>query len=174
MPEAEKPTHAHRGIDHQASSLREPPVRYQTRFDAPAAKARDSRPPDKAPSRDEAEDSLTDFLVLGEAMSTYIIVENQGRLMLIDKHAAHERIIFDRLKSGKTEIMSQTLMIPVTLTPEAEVYELLMQNAGLLSELGFTSNPTARGPSSSGAFLRKWTGKMRPRRLRKSSTSLKR
>ena len=75
--------------------------------------------------------------VVGEALNTYIIVENGDELMLIDKHAAHERMIFDRLKLEKREIMSQSLLSPVTLRPDSADAELLENNAELLAELGF-------------------------------------
>ncbi len=50
--------------------------------------------------------------IVGEALKTYIIVEKDDKLILIDKHAAHERMIFDRLKAQEREIMAQTLLIP--------------------------------------------------------------
>ena len=77
------------------------------------------------------------FRVIGEALNTYIIVENDGELLLIDKHAAHERMIFDRLKSEDRQIMSQTLLAPVTLRPDDTDAETIENNAELLSELGF-------------------------------------
>ncbi len=79
--------------------------------------------------------------VIGEALDTYIIAEIGEELMLIDKHAAHERMIFDRLKAQDRQIMSQTLLSPVILRPTAEDAELLDKNAGLLDELGFEVEP---------------------------------
>jgi DNA mismatch repair protein MutL len=74
---------------------------------------------------------------VGEALKTYIIVEVDDSLVLIDKHAAHERMIFDRLKEQKREIMSQTLLTPVTMRTTLEDSELLEQNAETLAALGF-------------------------------------
>lgn len=79
--------------------------------------------------------------VIGEALSTYILAEQDGELLLIDKHAAHERIIFDRLKAQGREIMSQTLLSPVIIKPTAEDAELIEKNAELLSSLGFEIEP---------------------------------
>jgi DNA mismatch repair protein MutL len=83
--------------------------------------------------------------VIGEALDTYIIVEAGEDVLLIDKHACHERIIFDRLKAEDREIMAQTLLIPVTVTPSGEDGEIIEQNAALLSELGFEIEPFGAG-----------------------------
>lgn len=58
-------------------------------------------------------------------------------MLLIDKHAAHERMIFDRLKAQGREIMSQSLLTPVIINPTAEDAELIDSNAELLLSLGF-------------------------------------
>ena len=79
--------------------------------------------------------------ILGEALRTYIIVELEDSLLLIDKHAAHERMIFDRLKSREREIMSQSLLSPVTFRADPEDGELLEKNGELLCSLGFELEP---------------------------------
>ena len=79
--------------------------------------------------------------VIGEALDTYIIAELGEELMLIDKHAAHERMIFDRLRAQETQIMSQTLLAPLIIRPTAGDAELLEKNAELLDELGFEVEP---------------------------------
>ena len=79
--------------------------------------------------------------VIGEALGTYILAEQDGELMLIDKHAAHERMIFDRLKAQGREIMSQTLLSPVIIKPTAADAELIEKNEQLLSSLGFEIEP---------------------------------
>ncbi|MGM9591127.1 MAG: DNA mismatch repair endonuclease MutL [Oscillospiraceae bacterium] len=79
--------------------------------------------------------------VIGEALGTYILAEQDGELLLIDKHAAHERMIFDRLKAQGREIMSQTLLSPVIIKPTAADAELIEKNAELLSSLGFEIEP---------------------------------
>ena len=79
--------------------------------------------------------------VIGECLNTYILVELGDELLLIDKHAAHERMIFDRLKAQGRQIMSQTLLTPVIIRPTPEDGELLEQNAELLSDLGFEIEP---------------------------------
>jgi len=86
-------------------------------------------------------EAVTDFRIVGEAMRTYIIVEKGDELILIDKHAAHERMIFDKLKAQGHEIMSQSLLVPVTLNLPAEDVELLEKCHDKLDRLGFEIEP---------------------------------
>jgi len=88
-------------------------------------------------------DSLTDFhvspfRVIGEALNVYIIVEYEGSVWFIDKHAAHERIHFDALKSGDYEPMSESLIIPVVCRLGHESTAILLDNSSFIEELGFT------------------------------------
>ena len=82
--------------------------------------------------------------LIGEAMHTYILVEKGETLILIDKHAAHERINFDRLRQNPADIPSQTLLEPLPFTPDASDADVLQQYGGLLAELGFTLEPFGR------------------------------
>ena len=76
--------------------------------------------------------------IVGEVLKTYIICEDgQDNVWLIDKHAAHERIRFDALKANAQPLMSQALLIPVTVTLEAEEYAAVLDNLETLSEFGF-------------------------------------
>ena len=79
--------------------------------------------------------------ILGEAFRTYIIVECNGELILIDKHAAHERMIFDRLKAAGRSVTSQMLLIPAIVHLSLEEMELLSRNGELLTQLGFEIEP---------------------------------
>lgn len=79
--------------------------------------------------------------IVGEAMETYIVAEYGAELVFIDKHAAHERIIFDRLASEKHTIMRQSLLAPQTFTPGAHDTELLIGALPLLAEFGFELEP---------------------------------
>lgn len=86
-------------------------------------------------------DTHDDFRLVGEAMRTYIIIEKDGELLLIDKHAAHERMIFDALRSQGHEIMSQSLLIPVTIKLPPDEVELIEQSSETLAKLGFEIEP---------------------------------
>ena len=84
---------------------------------------------------------IPDHKIVGEVLKTYIIVEQDDKLILIDKHAAHERMIFDRLKAQEREIMAQSLLIPVTIHPNGDDMDAITENAALLYELGFEIEP---------------------------------
>ena len=78
------------------------------------------------------------FRFIGEAMNTYIIVEtDNNKLVLIDKHAAHERIIFEKLKREKGTGSVQLLLIPVTVTLEKNEYTVAIEHLDMFKNVGF-------------------------------------
>ena len=126
------------------------PSRISPRVEVPRVPTRwETAPVSEAPKTEVppviAETPAPDFRVIGETMHTYILVEDGEALLLIDKHAAHERMIFDRLKAQGGEVMSQTLLTPVTFSPGAEDTALLLENAALLGEMGFELEPYGQG-----------------------------
>lgn len=84
---------------------------------------------------DEKDDAPV-FRVVGEAFRTYIIVEIENDLYYIDKHAAHERMNFEKLKA-ESNISSQLLLMPVAVKLSAEEYSVITDNIPLLSKCGF-------------------------------------
>ncbi|MGN0527071.1 MAG: DNA mismatch repair endonuclease MutL [Acutalibacteraceae bacterium] len=77
-----------------------------------------------------------DFKYIGEAFSTYLIAETDGKLILIDKHAAHERILFEKLKNeGIGE--SQMMLIPITVKLSADEYSAIIDNLEFLESAGY-------------------------------------
>lgn len=78
------------------------------------------------------------FRFIGEAMNTYIIVEtDNNKLVLIDKHAAHERIIFEKLKREKGTGSVQLLLIPITVTLEKNEYTVAIEHLDMFKSVGF-------------------------------------
>ena len=75
--------------------------------------------------------------MVGELYRSYILVEQGDDAFLIDKHAAHERILFDKLKANQERISSQMLLSPIPLRTSADNAALLLANKSLLEELGF-------------------------------------
>ena len=75
--------------------------------------------------------------MVGELYNSYIIVEQGEEAFLIDKHAAHERILFEKLKADQETISSQMLLSPVPVRLNAEAASQLLANTALLTELGF-------------------------------------
>ena len=81
----------------------------------------------------------------GEVLNTYIIVEQGDKVLLIDKHAAHERMNFDRLKAAGYTPMVQTLLTPVVFTPPAEEGAALLSQLPLLERFGFEAEDFGGG-----------------------------
>lgn len=77
------------------------------------------------------------YRVIGEAFKTYILVEQGEKLLLIDKHAAHERILFEKFRSSQDTIETQMLLVPVTVTLSKEEYSAVLENLDVLSRAGY-------------------------------------
>ena len=75
--------------------------------------------------------------LIGEAYKTYIFIELNGKLCVIDKHAAHERILFNKLKANKQGSGSQMLLAPVTVTLGKEEYIAVTENIETIANAGF-------------------------------------
>ncbi len=80
---------------------------------------------------------VTPWRYVGELYRSYIIVEQGDEAFLIDKHAAHERILFDKLKENPEAITSQTLLTPIPCRLDAASCGVLLSNTELLGKLGF-------------------------------------
>ncbi len=100
-------------------------------------------PADPVPEQTVLHESFTEkpFRFIGEALGVYILIEQEEELLLIDKHAAHERILFDRMRLNEKPLMAQDLLIPETLVTDGAGAELLEANAPLMRRLGFELEP---------------------------------
>ena len=114
-----------------ASFEKEQKVYENTLEEAKSFEPEKEEPKAKAPEID-----IPDFRVIGEAFKTYIIVEIENALYLIDKHAAHERMNYEKLKSS-TEIASQVLLSPVAVRLSKEEYNAVCSNTELYKKCGF-------------------------------------
>lgn len=74
--------------------------------------------------------------LIGQAFGTYIIAERENSIFLIDKHAAHERILFNKLKAEHTP-QSQAMLTPVRVTLEKREYDAVINNTDMLLKAGF-------------------------------------
>ena len=75
--------------------------------------------------------------LVGELYNSYVIVEQGEEAFLIDKHAAHERILFEKLKANQERISAQTLLTPIPVRLSTAAAAELLANRQLLEELGF-------------------------------------
>ena len=82
--------------------------------------------------------SAAPWRIAGEVLDTYIVCEDEDKnVWLIDKHAAHERVNFDRMKADQEPLMCQALLAPLVAEFAAEEYSALAANLDLLREFGF-------------------------------------
>lgn len=87
-----------------------------------------------------------DFKIKGEVFSTYIIVEkNSDELVIIDKHAAHERMIYEELKSTQTTPLSQMFLEPVVVSLSKDEHMAIVENMDLFANSGFEIDDFGNG-----------------------------
>ena len=107
---------------------------------APAAKPEPQPAPEQAPQAPRQQELPVPeqpFRIIGEALHTYIIVEQGEAVLFIDKHAAHERLRFEALKKENHPIMAQLLLAPLPAELTREEAAVVLENAALLTQYGF-------------------------------------
>lgn len=79
------------------------------------------------------------YRIVGQFFGTYIIIELDDKIILIDQHAAHERMIYERLLKANKEkqLMMQMLLSPVAITLSPKEYSILIENLQFFCDLGF-------------------------------------
>ena len=105
--------------------------------EAPAENLFSRLPPEEKAEQAEIPMETKNWRLIGETLSTYILVDTPDALVLIDKHAAHERVNFDRLMAQREPPAAQPLLAPVILTPAPEDLALLLDSRPILEEYGF-------------------------------------
>ena len=104
----------------------------------PAIPAAPAQTAMELPGQESVLPEMAPWRIAGEVLNTYIICEDDAEtLWLIDKHAAHERVNFDRLMASKEPPMRQTLLQPIAVEPGREDAALLLENLELLEQFGF-------------------------------------
>ena len=127
-----------------------PDVRPLQQEDAPdspagAAPAQSAAPDGGSVPAPEPVPEPEPWRLAGEVLNTYIVVEQGDKVLFIDKHAAHERLNFDRLKAEGYQPMVQALLEPVVFTPPAEEGAALLAQLPLLERFGFETEDFGGG-----------------------------
>lgn len=107
---------------------------------APAAPTALSTAPQQAPERQQLEPLDTGARMIGECFNTYLIAEDKDGLILIDKHAAHERILFNKLRA-ETEMPQQELLTPVVVELTGEEAAAIQSQIEDIRKAGFAIDP---------------------------------
>ena len=96
-------------------------------------------PETKTPVVDNTPD-MTEYKYIGEAFDCYVMIEYEGAMLIIDKHAAHERIIFEDLKKSREadgRVASQLLMLPITVILSPDEQSSAKEYLDELTKIGF-------------------------------------
>lgn len=122
-------------------------IEYTEEDKAPAAarketpEEKEEQPQIQEPSTEEPRQpdafELPSYRILGEAFGTYILLECMDSIIMIDKHAAHERLIFERLMAGREKPESQLLLAPMTVTLDKREYSAALENIAEFAKAGF-------------------------------------
>ena len=131
----------------QSFTLQKPEVRPEPKPEPKIEVRPEPKPePVKEP---EAQQALSvpeePFRIIGEALHTYIIVEQGEAVLFLDKHAAHERIRFAALKKEDHPIMAQLLLAPVSAELSREEAAAVLENRALLERCGFETEDFGGG-----------------------------
>ena len=86
---------------------------------------------------EEKDDRFSGARIIGELFKTYIVLEAENALYLVDKHAAHERLIYNKLKAENRDVQRQYLLEPAITKPSREEYDALISHIDTVNGLGF-------------------------------------
>lgn len=126
-------------VHEKPQTIYTPDFPVQTVLEMPDKSA--ERPPAKPNSVAEKSWTplLADFTIIGQADNTFIIAANDKGLIIIDQHAASERITYEKLKNEfrQKAIASQKLLLPITIELEPASKTIVLENTALLEQLGW-------------------------------------
>ena len=129
----------------ESVSVSEAPIEGFTYINTSSfAKPAAPEPVQKPEPADALHEEFPDIKVIGEVFGLYVICESAGKMIMIDKHAAHERIIFERLRSRNCRQFSQNLLTGIKVLLTAEEIDAMESRQELLADLGFTFDFTQR------------------------------
>lgn len=126
--------------------IRSPVIKRAALFGEPEVKKEESPDPAKPESVPEAEEAPAaepvlppeiSIRIIGQLFSTYIIAEAEKELILIDQHAAHERIRYEELRAKEEKVAMQMLMLPQSVTLSPAEFDAVMENREFLWDMGF-------------------------------------
>ena len=131
-PVQEKPV----PVQEAAEPVQEKPAPVQAPA-APVQKA--AEPVQEKPAQEATPRVIPSYRIVGEVFHSYVIVECEDKMLLVDKHAAHERILFEQLKAGLHQVAptSQLLMLPVEVMMTSGEVEALKEYGDELARIGF-------------------------------------
>ena len=134
VKEAAQPVRPHLPLQQPAQPITQAAPVPPEKSAGPNEQKQGSFPIEAVPEEANREPALR---LVGEAFATYILLETESELIFIDKHAAHERILYEKLKKESGRRYAQQLLSPVAVTLEKEAYSILLERAETLRDAGF-------------------------------------
>ena len=127
-------------------------IRQKTEYHPPAAPQKEPEPkPESAPvftqtnlfKEEIIKDEVPVFRIIGQVFDTYWLLEYQNELLIIDQHAAHEKVLFEKLMKRMKEKtpLTQTLITPMVITLSGRELSVLEENLSVFEQIGFTLEP---------------------------------
>lgn len=119
--------------EYKKRKMEEGTTKAEPAIQAPVEEQLKTEPVKEEQAEETATEPILEYRIIGEAFKTYILVEFEGKILLIDKHAAHERMLFEKLKE-ETEVSSQMLLSPLTITLSKKEYSALLNERETLKK----------------------------------------
>ena len=91
----------------------------------------------KKPNLESVEKKESKIEIIGEVFNTYIVIQKDNDILYIDKHAAHERLIYENLLSKSKKMDGQVLLVPVVVTLGKDEYNAVLTSLDSFSKAGF-------------------------------------
>src|SRR6202040_1371150 len=119
------------------------PVNVDPQPEEETAPLESERSPSRIPEANYRPESPNEFKIIGVLGKLYILMENGEGLVLVDQHAAHERILFEKLRRDMESegVPTQGLLIPLTVNVTPKDYDWITTNAPTLEKMGFSLEP---------------------------------
>ena len=115
-----------------------PDIEFEEESPRTAAKGNEAREETPVPKETEPVSAPAQpERLIGEAFGTYVILERGGDIIFMDKHAAHERLLYEELKAGSGKADRQLLLEPVSVTLEKNEYSAVLNSLETCAEAGF-------------------------------------
>ena len=131
-----QPTNGYDAVPQQATSKYEAvPAQTPIIKETPSSVIRETVP--SVVTEDIAAETV-EMRVVGEIFNTYIVAESGNNMLLIAKHAAHERLIYEKLKAENGEIDRQLLLSPVVINLSKENHAVICESVDVFAKAGFS------------------------------------